>query len=107
MEIVETSIFVRRVSDYLSPEELRLFQVYLVENPKVGRVLQGSGGLRKVRWQIPGKGRGKRSGVRVIYFFLETSDKIYLLMIFGKNEYENLTKEQLKRLAKAMKEELL
>ena len=64
MEIIETSIFTRRVSELLSNEAYRELQSELVIRPAAGAVIAGSGGLRKLRWA--GSGRGKRGGVRVI-----------------------------------------
>jgi hypothetical protein len=66
-------------------------------------VIANSGGLRKVRWSLPG--RGKRGGVRVIYFWHEATETYCLLYAFRKNEQENLTAQQLRVLAKLVKEE--
>ena len=67
MVIIETSIFTHQVQALLSDEEYRQLQMALVLHPEIGAVIPGSGGLRKVRWSIGG--RGKRGGVRVIYYF--------------------------------------
>jgi hypothetical protein len=66
MVIIETSIFTRQVVSLLSDEEYRGLQVLLANRPKAGDLIQGSSGLRKIRWGLEGK--GKRSGVRVIYY---------------------------------------
>lgn len=66
MKIVETSIFTRKLRTLLSDEEYRLLQNELIKNPEKGKIIKGSGGLRKIRWSISGK--GKSGGVRVIYF---------------------------------------
>jgi hypothetical protein len=106
MVIIETKTFVRIIGKHLTGEEFRLFQVALIENPVAGTIIPGTGGLRKIRWNIPGRKRGKRTGVRIIYFFENEKDRIYMLMAFAKNEKMDLTKEQLSLLAKAVKEEL-
>lgn len=102
-EFVETSIFSRRVDSLLSFEEYRRFQIFLSRNPEVGKVIPGSGGLRKVRWG--GKGKGKRGGVRIIYYWDAKNDTIYLLYIFAKNERDDLTPKQLKMLREILEEE--
>lgn len=93
---VESSIFEKHREDYLNDEEFRLFQLDLMSNPKQGDVIQGTGGLRKIR--VAGKGRGKRGGSRVIYYFLDEHQRFYLLTIYSKNEVSDLTLEQKKQL---------
>jgi mRNA-degrading endonuclease RelE of RelBE toxin-antitoxin system len=63
-------------------------------NPETGKVIPGSGGLRKLRWR--GSGRGKRGGIRVIYYWIQQKDRIYLLIAYAKNRQEDLTVDQLK-----------
>lgn len=103
VEIIETSIFTRRVSALLSPEEYRLLQLALLAQPDLGSVIPGSGGLRKVRWAL--KGRGKRGGSRVIYYWAATRDAILMLMIYSKNEQDDLTPGQLTTLRHILEEE--
>lgn len=103
MVIVETSIFSRQVQELLSDDEYRQLQLALVLHPDLGAVIPGSGGLRKARWAI--QGRGKRSGVRVIYYWAVVNDKILLLFIYAKNEQDDLTPDQLKVLRKIIEEE--
>jgi len=66
----------------------------LIENPEIGDLIQGSGGLRKIRWKLTG--RGKRGGVRVIYYWAVSVDQIRMLYVYSKSDQENLTKDQLK-----------
>ena len=73
MEIIETSFFTRQVQAILSEEEYRQLQMALVLQPGMGAVIPGSGGLRKVRWSIGG--RGKRGGIRVIYYWAVVHDR--------------------------------
>ena len=103
MVIIETSIFTRQVQALLSNEEYRQLQLALVIQPDMGAVISGSGGLRKVRWSL--KGRGKRGGVRVIYYWAVVQDKILMLFMYAKNEQEDLTLDQLKVLRRIVEEE--
>ncbi len=70
-------------------EELRHLQNYLLINPKIGNVISGTEGLRKLRWSI--KGKGKRGGIRVLYIDIEEYKIIYLISLLKKNEKDNLT----------------
>jgi hypothetical protein len=101
--IVETSIFTRQVQALLSDNDYRQLQMALVLHPDLGAVIPGSGGLRKTRWAI--QGRGKRGGVRVIYYWIVVQDKILMLFMYAKNDQEDLTPEQLKVLRKIVEEE--
>ena len=67
----------------------------LIRDPESGALIPRSRGLRKIRWRAPG--RGKRGGIRVIYY-LVTPEQIYMLFAYAKNKQENLTQEQLQRL---------
>ncbi len=79
MVIVETSIFTRRVLELLTDEDYRKLQIALVNRPHAGAVIPGSGGLRKLRWAL--LGRGKRGGVRIIYYWAVEQQQ--LLMLFS------------------------
>ena len=94
MRIIETAIFTKRVLEILSEEEYRLFQIKLMQNPKAGKIIQGSSGIRKIRWS--GSGRGKSGGSRILYYWHVEEKLILMLFIFRKNEIDDLTKEQLK-----------
>lgn len=90
----------------LTDEDLRTLENILLKNPKTGDVIQGTGGLRKIR--IPVDSIGKRSGGRVIYVDIEIKECIYLLDVYAKNEQADLTakeKKMLKRLVEVLKEE--
>ncbi|NCP15930.1 type II toxin-antitoxin system RelE/ParE family toxin [bacterium] len=103
MIIIETSIFTRRIQALLSDEEYRLLQRTLVLRPDAGDLIPGSGGLRKIRWSA--KGHGKRGGVRVIYFWAVSQERILMLLIYAKNEQDDLTPDQLKVLNRIVEEE--
>jgi len=103
MVIVETTVFTRRVQSVLSDEQYRVLQNQLVANPQLGKVIPGSGGLRKMRWSVSGK--GKRGGLRIIYYWLASRDMILMLFVYPKNVQDDLTPEQLKALKKIIDEE--
>ena len=96
MVVVETRIFTSLISQLMEDEQYRELQLALVENPILGSLIPGSGGLRKIRWKLPGT--GKRGGVRVIYYRAASADQIRMLYVCAKNRQVNLTREQLKQL---------
>ncbi len=104
MEFFETPIFTRLISKLITDEEYHLLQLQLAIRPESGDVIKGSGGIRKLRWA--GSGRGKRGGIRVIYFFYDHDDQIYMLYAYPKNERDDLSKDQLKLLKKLVEESL-
>ena len=103
MVIIETSIFTRRITELLSDDEYRELQATLVERPKSGPVIPGSGGIRKLRWSA--SGRGKRGGARVIYYWAAEQDHLLMLFIYAKNESDDLTREQIKTLRNIVERE--
>ena len=103
MVIKETSIFTRQVRKLLDAEAYRLLQLRLVQDPDAGDLIRGTGGLRKVRWQ--GSGRGKRGGVRVIYYWAVSDRVILMLFAYAKGERGDLTPDQRKVLAALVEEE--
>lgn len=103
MIIIETAIFTRKVQELLPDDDYRQFQYELVEHPDIGVVIPGSGGIRKVRWSL--QGRGKRGGVRVIYYWAVAQDQILMLFIYPKNEQDDLSREQVRVLRKIIEEE--
>ncbi len=104
MLIVETSIFTRQIRDELPDEEYRLLQEWLVLRPDAGKVIPGSGGLRKVRWAAPG--RGKRGGLRIVYFWLPYEKRLLMLFVYRKNVRSDLTPDQLRVLREIVEREL-
>lgn len=103
MRFIETSVFTRAVVELLDDEQYRCLQLALLLRPELGSVIRRSGGLRKARWALPGK--GKRGSIRIIYFWDEPSETFYMLYAFRKNEQEDLTAQQLKVLSRLVREE--
>jgi len=103
MVIIETSVFTRRVQDLLTDEEYRELQTALINRPTAGTLLQGSGGLRKVRWALPG--RGQSGGARVIYYWAVEQGQLLMLFMFAKNERDDLSPAQRKMLRQIVEDE--
>lgn len=104
MKIIETSIFTKKIKSLLTDEDYRNLQNELILNPEKGKVIRGSGGLRKMRWGI--SGRGKIGGVRIIYYWILKKETILMLLVYPKNEQDNLTPSQLKLLKSLVEKEL-
>jgi len=104
MVIVEFPNFTKAVTALMSDDEYRQLQVALVENPALGKLLQGTGGLRKLRWSLPG--RGKRGGMRIIYYWWVRRKQLLMLLAYPKNVQAELTDAQRRLLAKLVGEEL-
>ncbi len=88
MEFIEAPVFTRLVYDYMDDAEYSAFQIGLASKPDAGDVIPGSGGIRKIRWS--GKGKGKRGGLRIIYYWKNRDNEIWLLTVYAKNEAENI-----------------
>jgi len=102
MVFIELPLFQKYLS--FSDEELRQLQKLLLQQPDAGDVMPGSGGLRKLRFPLPG--RGKRGGARVIYYWHTPKAWCLLLLAYPKNQMENLTDKQAKALSALVAEEL-
>ena len=103
MVIIETSIFTKRIIEVMPDDSYRELQNTLIAYPETGKIIRGSGGIRKVRWGLGGQ--GKQGGVRVIYYRAVSTNQIFMLMVYAKNEQSNLTKEQLFILKKLVESE--
>ena len=103
MQFIETSIFTRQVTSLLTDEEYGQLQVALLSHPDAGAIIPHSGGLRKIRWSM--SGRGKRGGVRAVYYWVVAKDQILMLFIYSKNEKDDLTPQQLKLLREIVEKE--
>lgn len=103
---VELPSFARHRQDYLNDDRYREFQEMLLLNPEAGDVIEGTGGLRKVRFSDAKRGKGKRGGLRVIYYWWLADEQFWLYTIYNKNEMDDLTTEQKKILMDLLKKEL-
>ncbi len=91
MQFLETTIFTKRITELIPDESYKDLQFELIRNPKKGPLIRKSCGLRKIRWQL--NGRGKRGGLRIIYYIV-SEEEILMLFAYKKNKQENLTDEQ-------------
>lgn len=97
--VAETSSFLRLAASLWGDDDRTAFIDFIAANPEAGDVIPDTGGIRKVRWNRPGT--GKRSGVRVIYFYHDGEMPLYLLLIYAKAQRENWTQDQ-KRHARSL-----
>jgi hypothetical protein len=91
MEFIESPPFSRRYREYLDEDGYRRLQNALAMNPAGGDVMPGTGGFRKIRWADPRRGKGRRGGLRVIYFHFPAESQIWLMTIYDKNEMADLS----------------
>jgi hypothetical protein len=103
VELIETSTFTKQITPLLTDEEYGEFQSRLAENPQLGAVIKGGGGIRKIRVAVGY--RGKSGGARVIYYWAVRRDVILLLYAYPKNVTADLTLKQISQLARVVKEE--
>lgn len=107
LEFIEFPAFTNRLMALAkehAEDVLLEIQNDLLANPKRGKVVQGTAGVRKARATDPARGKGKRGGFRYLYFYIERDGQIFLLMVFSKDEQDDLTKDQKKTLAKLIRE---
>ena len=96
LTFVETKLFTSLVGGYLSDDEYAALQLSIAANPEAGAIVRGSGGVRKLRWS--GSGRGKRGGIRVIYYLRTTRGEVWMLTVYAKNEADSIPAHVLRRI---------
>lgn len=102
-EFIESSAFQRACPVYLDDDEFAELQQFMMKHPEAGRVVPGSGGVRKLRWARPRM--GKRGGLRVIYFVRYTPNELWLLTIYAKSRLDNVPPQVLRSLLEAFRDE--
>jgi len=103
MIFIETTIFTKLLPKYLSDDEYRALQWYLLIYPDAGDLVRGTGGVRKVRWAPEGK--GKSGGIRVMYYWKKSVKEIWLLTLYSKSEKATIPGHVLKKIAEEIKNE--
>ncbi len=99
---IEAPLFSRLVLEYLTDQEYLKLQTELIRNPSAGEVIRGSGGVRKLRWAAPD--RGKRGGFRVICFVCHQKDIIWMLTIYPKSEIDSIPGHVLRQIRKEIED---
>lgn len=102
MEFIETPTFTRLLVELMTDDEYAGLQRVLVDAPDRGSIIRGGGGIRKLRYALPG--RGKSGGVRVIYYWLRDDGQIYMLLIYPKSKKDTLTDRETALLREYVKE---
>ena len=100
---IESAVFERVRAVYLDDDEYAELQQFMMQNPEAGRVVPGSGGVRKLRWKR--KGMGKRGGLRVIYFVRYQPDEFWMLTLYAKAKQEDVPGHILKQLKEVFEHE--
>jgi hypothetical protein len=101
MEFIETPTFTRLVSEFIDDENYSKLQISLAKKPDLGKIIPGGGGIRKLRWARSGK--GKRGGLRIVYYWRRTGNQIWMLFVYPKNEQDGLDASELKELKQLVK----
>jgi hypothetical protein len=102
---VEAPAFSRYRENYLDDEGFRELQQALAGNPEVGDLIPGAGGVRKLRWADARRGKGKRGGLRIVYYCFLSDEEIWLLTLYGKDVASDLSKDEKAQLKRALEAE--
>ena|SRR5438874_10629790 len=105
LEFLETHAFTRQIIAIMSDADYAALQGALIVNPEAGDLIQGTGGLRKIRWQEPRRQKGKRGGTRVIYYWYEPRTVNYMLLAYSKGERDDLSDREKRALKQLVAEE--
>jgi len=99
---MEMTSFEKTREDYITDDDYSDLQQELLANPKKGNTISGTGGLRKIRWSDSNRGKGKRGGTRIIYYFFDQGQQFWMFLIYDKDEMSDLTRDQKKMLRAAL-----
>ncbi len=105
VEFIEALPFTELLPDYLGDEDYGNLQKVLAQYPQAGEVIPGTGGFRKLRWADPRRRKGKRGGLRVIYYYFPTESQIWLMTLYGKDEVADLSPAEKRMLKLAIEKE--
>lgn len=106
MEFIESPIFTKIVKDYLQEDEYAELQRSLEQKPDAGALIPGTGGFRKLRWKDQSRGKGRRGGLRIIYYHFASDNQIWFMTLYGKNEITDLSEREKRLLRNAIQSEL-
>ncbi len=105
MEFIEAPLFTQFLPDYLGDDDYRELQRHLAQDPEAGDVIPGTGGFRKLRSMDRRRSKGKRGGLRVIYYYLASDQQIWLITVYGKDDVEDLNVAEKRELKAAIDRE--
>jgi hypothetical protein len=105
LQFLEAPAFSRYREDYLDDEGYRELQQALAGNPEEGDLIPGAGGVRKLRWRDSRRGKGKRGGLRIVYYCFLSDEEIWLLTLYSKDEASDLSRDEKTQLRKALEAE--
>lgn len=105
MEFLEAPLFSQLLPGFLTDEAYRELQQYLAREPEAGDIIPGTGGFRKLRWADARRGKGKRGGLRVIYYYLAADSQIWLMTVYDKDAAIDLTRTERRTLKAAIEQE--
>jgi len=106
LKFLETAVFTRQIVGLMSDVDYAALQGFLIVDPEAGDLIQGTGGLRKIRWHEPQRGKGKRSGTRIIYYWYEPRSLIYMLVAYSKGDRDDLSAREKRVLKELVQKEL-
>jgi hypothetical protein len=106
VEFIEAPAFTLHLAHYMADEEYGLLPDQLANNPVLGVVMPGTGGFRKLRWADPKRGKGRRGGLRFIYYYFPADQQIWLMTLYGKDEASDLSPSVKKALKSAIENEV-
>lgn len=106
MEFIEAPAFTRRLSAYLNDDGYSDLQAKLGANPDLGDLMPGTGGFRKLRWADARRGKGRRGGLRIVYYHLKSDRQIWFVTLYDKDEASDLTAREKKALKAAIENEV-
>jgi hypothetical protein len=106
VEFIEAPAFTTHLADYLDDEGYLELQLHLAQEPEAGDVIAGTGGFRKIRWADPRRQKGKRGGLRIIYYYFPGDAQIWLMTLYDKGEAADLTAAEKRILKTAVEREI-
>ncbi|MBI3940163.1 MAG: toxin [Acidobacteria bacterium] len=105
MEFIEAPLFTRLLPHCLGDEDFRALQQFLARDPESGDIIPGTGGFRKLRWADPRRRKGKRGGLRMIYYYLVADSQIWFMTLYAKDEVADLNPDEKHALKAAIEKE--
>jgi hypothetical protein len=106
MVFIEAPAFTRHLSSYLTDDHYRELQAKVGADPELGDLMPGTGGFRKLRWADARRGKGRRGGLRVIYYHFKSDRQIWLMTLYDKDEASDLTVKEKRELKTSVENEL-